>query len=264
MNAIIQNTKITSTDINSLISELNGKLNLSGGTMTGNLTLANSLFLGTNPSEVPLIGGTQDTSKNPFIQFYNGSFGTDPGKLRFVACRADGSRGILELLPEGTAKLGGNAILTSAGGTMTGNVVNRNVDNGYIYIAGGTGTGGAPNSGALVAWGKDHAYGPGCAALQANNGTASSELRLFPNGKATLAGNDVLTSASGLLMNQNNVVAGTVSGGSYTLPSGGAWAYIFMRGQYDGNAVASGVAAGGTTVSTGDNGTHAYFAIRIA
>jgi hypothetical protein len=37
LNNIAQNTKITSTDINNLISELNGKLNLSGGTMTGQI-----------------------------------------------------------------------------------------------------------------------------------------------------------------------------------------------------------------------------------
>jgi hypothetical protein len=35
MNALSQNTKITASDINTLISELNGKLNLSGGTLTG-------------------------------------------------------------------------------------------------------------------------------------------------------------------------------------------------------------------------------------
>ena len=39
MNNITQNTKITTTDINALISECNGKLNLSGGTLNGALTV---------------------------------------------------------------------------------------------------------------------------------------------------------------------------------------------------------------------------------
>ena len=39
MNALSQNTKITVSDINTLISELNGKLNLSGGTLNGSLVI---------------------------------------------------------------------------------------------------------------------------------------------------------------------------------------------------------------------------------
>ena len=37
LNSLTQNTKINASDINSLISECNGKLNLSGGTITGSI-----------------------------------------------------------------------------------------------------------------------------------------------------------------------------------------------------------------------------------
>ena len=46
MNALSQNTKITASDINTLISELNGKLNLSGGTMTGQIKFTSGHNIG--------------------------------------------------------------------------------------------------------------------------------------------------------------------------------------------------------------------------
>ena len=75
MNALTQNTKITASDINTLISELNGKLNLSGGVMTGRINLKDTnLALG----EV-----TEHTWHNSPIQFYDKNNKRHKIKLEF-------------------------------------------------------------------------------------------------------------------------------------------------------------------------------------
>ena len=63
MNAITQNTKITSTDINTLISECNNKLSLSGGVLTGRIDLKD-----TNHALGEL---TEDTWHTSPLQFYD-------------------------------------------------------------------------------------------------------------------------------------------------------------------------------------------------
>ena len=48
MNALSQNTKITVSDINTLISECNGKLNLSGGTLSNKITFTSQRVIDSN------------------------------------------------------------------------------------------------------------------------------------------------------------------------------------------------------------------------
>ena len=60
-----------------------------------------------------------------------------------------------------------------------------------------------------------------------------------------------------------NAVAYETADGSATLPSGGTWAYVFSRATYSGNAGVAGVAAGGTTITSGDDSKHTLFAIRV-
>lgn len=67
MEQITQNTKISASDINTLISELNGKLNLSGGKITGCLFLNNPNYSylcarTTNDSDVIVCGGSNMSS----------------------------------------------------------------------------------------------------------------------------------------------------------------------------------------------------------
>ena len=80
-----------------------------------------------------------------------------------------------------------------------------------------------------------------------------------------LGGSKVLTEASGsayAAVRTPNVTAGVVEGSTFTLPSGGRWAYTYHRSMHSENAGGSGIAAGGTTI-TADEGPTAYFAIRI-
>ena len=111
MNALTQNTKITASDINTLISELNGKLNLSGGVMTGRINLKDTnLALG----EV-----TEHTWHNSPIQFYDKNnkrvgyvqtaFKADGhGIIRIQASNGNDSEGYLEIQSSGSSIHKGN------------------------------------------------------------------------------------------------------------------------------------------------------------
>lgn len=130
MNNITQNTKITSTDINALISELNGKLNLSGGVMTGRINLKD-----TNSA---LGEVTEHTWHNSPIQFYDKNdkrvgyvqtaFKADGhGIIRIQASNGIDSEGYLEIQSSGSSihkgnfhNLGVMEARTSAAGLVVG------------------------------------------------------------------------------------------------------------------------------------------------
>ncbi|WP_458401139.1 hypothetical protein [Mailhella sp.] len=257
-------------------------LPLSGGKLTGRLTgvYYDQICSGLDHTVLPSTNayGSSlrflDKNSTPFASLNPIRRSTGENILRLSVLKADGVNGThLDIQQkDGVASmlLAGASVLTSAGGTVTGtlsfgeshNVINKNSDDSVLRIIGGRGY---PSNPFLELHGGSVTSMPGVFVLSARTSDSNKrDLIGYPSGDLTWRGSSVLTSAGGLLMNRSNVVAGSVAGGSYTLPSGGTWAYIFMRGQYEGNAVASGVAAGGTTVSTGDNGTHAYFAVRVA
>ena len=89
--------------------------------------------------------------------------------------------------------------LDKSGGTMTGRLINRNVDDSYIFIAGGTGDTVTPKSGHVIVYGKDHTYSPGYVVLAADNGVDSYKLSIKPDGTVTSGNNEVLTSGGGKL-----------------------------------------------------------------
>lgn len=100
--------------------------------------------------------------------------------------------------------------LPLSGGSMTSDyAMNRTVNNGYIYIGGGTGNANNSNSGGLLVYGKDHAYSPGYAVLEANDGTARSKVSLSPAGSFRINDVDVLTSAGGNITSPLKSAAGT-------------------------------------------------------
>jgi hypothetical protein len=94
MEQITQNTKITSTDINTLISELNGKLNLSGGTLNGTLTFSKTNtkvwdFSNDNYKGLEIVVGGQHEQTGASLNLYHKDSKTSPGV--FFLCAADGT-----------------------------------------------------------------------------------------------------------------------------------------------------------------------------
>ena len=82
MNTLTQNTKITASDINTLISELNGKLNLSGGTLTGQIkfTSGNSGWVSVSSNTGDCyICSSERTDTGHRISFGIGSSGQNRG-----------------------------------------------------------------------------------------------------------------------------------------------------------------------------------------
>jgi hypothetical protein len=120
MEQIIKNTKITSTDINNLISELNGKLNLSGGTLNGRLEFSQSGSGGgyIYPSDNTFyVGGRgQDGKDSSFIRFY-GLDSDSPGSFVIHTRNNDGGWGCgLFGNNEGKLWWNNNEVLTTASG----------------------------------------------------------------------------------------------------------------------------------------------------
>lgn len=131
MNALSQNTKITVSDINTLISECNSKINSGGGNITGSFTFFNNWGdnigeiggnISTNNNCLRITGGEGDYDKSgAVIQLFNRIHSSKAG---FVEIRTDNGTNTytLTLTPTGTLTWGGNNIITSAGGTINGDI----------------------------------------------------------------------------------------------------------------------------------------------
>lgn len=92
MNNITQNTKITSTDINALISELNGKLNLSGGDLTGRIRFKMDTDVSVKPSSTFYSDGIRYIDKNNktlFILGYSQNPSINSHSIRFLPYSSD-------------------------------------------------------------------------------------------------------------------------------------------------------------------------------
>ena len=133
MNTITQNTKITSTDINTLIEECNNKLSLSGGKLTGRLTgvYYDQLCAGLDHTVLPSTTafGTSirflDKNSTPFASLGPIKRSTGENILRLSVFKADGVNGThLDIQQkDGEAAsmlLAGSRVLTETGGTLTG------------------------------------------------------------------------------------------------------------------------------------------------
>lgn len=116
MNALSQNTKITSTDINTLISELNGKLNLSGGVMTGALYFGAVGSMGISDNADYRTLWINRNSGNA-IGIFDTDSPSNPGTLLLRASNGSSSSDFW-LYPDGNATLGSHSVLTSAGGAI--------------------------------------------------------------------------------------------------------------------------------------------------
>ena len=323
MNAITQNTKITSSDINSIISELNGKLDLSGGTLTGPLSGTGVIFRGNNAegyagfeanyggAELLLYGGSRTDGYAGLVELKaisdNASsiFGFSPSgnllidgetvlnsagatkvsmpilipsggsltgaagdlstvifgvhgnyeKPCVILWGGDGAEKVLIraqnknamnnfwLYPDGTATLGGHSVLTSAGGTLTGqikkasgSIISCTSDASYLSINGGTDY---KHGARIVLSGKDTSGWTGELQLEAHDGTNGNVLRIFPSGEATLGGKYFVHSVNGV----NASAAGDVRG----MPAGSVIAFAGNSTPAGGFLLCNGAAVSRTT-----------------
>ena len=116
MNNIAQNTKITSTDINTLISECNNKLSLSGGRMNGTIYFDDVGDIGySNNSDYRTLWINRNTGNA--IGIFDTDSPSNPGTILLRASNGSSSSDFW-LYPNGKATLGGHSVITSVGGTI--------------------------------------------------------------------------------------------------------------------------------------------------
>lgn len=275
IEAVEEAVPALNSSLRSLIAQEAAKcLKLSGGVLTGPLEIQSLTKL---KSTNVAVGSGQESwgggglalvdatgSRVGVIQPYFLADGRV--KLCFFAEASGRSHG-LEMFSDGSAFLGGNPVLTSAGGTLTGALriaygsqIQHDVDNADLTIYGGAGF---QHGAQLTLIGKDASWLPGGFRLAARNAEKAVWLQGDIAGNLTWGGNAVYTAANGQVMNSNTVAVGNVTGNTFTLPAGGTWAYTYHRNTSSENFGGSGIAAGETTI-TADKGPTSYFAIRIA
>ena len=132
--------------INSNFTELDeGKLSLSGGTMTGSIILdgnyATLAKQATDDLGITICGGTDTAS--PYITLYGKDHDTSPSA---ISIRTGSSNPALQLSSDGSLTWNSKEILTVEGGTISGGftrsggtkLCSRDVNNSFLYIGGST------------------------------------------------------------------------------------------------------------------------------
>mgnify|MGYP003292715789 CR=1 FL=1 len=192
MNNIAQNTKITTTQINTLISEIDGKLNLSGGDITGRVTFKlNSNVggaLGVNPGPCLRItgGGWSAAESGAYIQLYpkeSPETTSYAGNVRIVA--QDGTNSsTLDIKP--TYMQYSNYLQFNNGAISQ---IRKSNNDSYLEITGGTNS---TNSSYLVLYGGNASDDKGHFGLTAYDGNSKHQLYGSAYGTLTWGGNSVL------------------------------------------------------------------------
>ena len=241
MNTITKNTIITYTDINTIITECNNKLSLSGGTITGTIYFDDVGDISySNNSDYRTLWIDRDNGNA--IGIFDTDSPSNPGTILLRA--NDGSRtSDFWLYPNGTATLGGHSVLTSAGGTLTGqikkasgSIISCTSDASYLSINGGTDY---KHGARIVLSGKDTSGWTGELQLEAHDGTNGNVLRIFPSGEATLGGKYFVHSVNGV----NASAAGDVRG----MPAGSVIAFAGNSTPAGGFLLCNGAAVSRTT-----------------
>ena len=190
----------TTVALAGISASLDNKLDKSGGTMTGIITVSDTddiIKRDVNDARLVLLGGN-NWQKCSMLELYGGD---NSGHVTISA--KDGTNGSHFILyPTGTAQINGNTVLTSAGGTLNGglkfnvaeqsgiNIITTNRDNGYVQICGSTAwSGGA----ACTLHGKSRTEKPGWVEFRATDGTNAASLVLKPDGSLLKSGNNVAT-----------------------------------------------------------------------
>ena len=165
----------------------------SGGVLGG--TIIRNGFLAQNSVDDNLLiirGGTDATSA--FLGLCGKNYAANPGLAYLFA--SDGTNSAtFSVAPNGTAKVAGNNVITSAGGTMYGQIIAANLAD---FIKRNV------NNDRLTVWGGDHwercAYlelfggdNTGRVQLNARDGKNGTFFVVYPNGQVLVNGNPVLT-----------------------------------------------------------------------
>lgn len=228
----------------SVDNKMSSYLPLSGGTMTDIIRFENPGWsehagdiggaIGNNGNMLRIAGGPMGaTVAGGYIQLYARNHTTRPGSVVLCAQNTEQTSPWLELTPSGYFGLGGNRILTSAGGTLNSGssiygregVIQSDINTATIWISGGKT---ATNNPYIQLFGGSREGGTaGRIDLVAQNALGGKKMvfSLVPaTDKITLNGNDILTSAGG------KVTSLTISGGWQAIKRTDDTAYLEIFG----------------------------------
>lgn len=195
-----------------IIQQVNSKLPLSGGTMTGNLAISSMYCNKMSSSTTWGVGTTWNDA--PSISLY-GPNETSSSIPNCFTIRAGANKYSLTGKPDGTLTWGGNNVITSAGGTINGNLTLGNASSSYgIQRPDNSGElglrGGVGNSGGayLYLHGKDMggAESDGRFDMGAVNSSKTYMLTGKPDGTLTWGGNLIRT-ANNMLPNMASAIS---------------------------------------------------------
>lgn len=231
-----------------IIQQINSKLPLSGGKITGCLFLNNPDYSylcarTTNDNDVIVCGGS-NMSSGSTLRVCGINRSTLGGT--FILTATDGTNNEQLIgYPNGTLTWSGNDVITSAGGTMKGilnipiNGIRGNKIDGCIHIYAGTDY---SNGAILRLCGNSEANSGEFSLWAGGNGSGSKQLHGYPNGTLTWAGNKVLTDADKTtitlwgLPNYNGIISGI--GSTYTAPYNG---FVSFNKSGTGNCTVNGI-----------------------
>lgn len=202
------------------------KLPLSGGTMTGAISLnggGNAIKNTVNTGNVTVYGGT-NWNNSAWLNLNGGDKSSDAGTFSLVAASSDGTAKVLKGTPDGTLSWGGKNIITTDGGAFDSPIKFKN--SGQIRTSGSTGTYalslfGIPDNfqSSMLTLQASGSNDPQFS-LKAGDGTTSKALIGKPNGTLTWMGlslNSIFLLTDIEATVSTGVRKGTIS---YTTPTG--------------------------------------------
>ena len=249
-----------------IIQQINSKLPLSGGTITGVITFLNNWgdnigdiggCVSTNNNCLRLTGGEFAHDKaGGVIQLFNRMHTANAGGVVIRADNGTTSREI-NLKSDGTFTWGGNNVITSKGGTFNGNL-NFSTSAGVIRDVGGADTENKPlyqlslgfetheklGGYIILRRGDSTAYNQAgmCALCASSPDGTRKYLFCFPDGRLLWDNSKVLTEADKTLITQwglpnyNGIISGI--GSTYTAPHNG---FVSFNKSGTGNATVNGI-----------------------
>lgn len=178
-----------------IIQQVNSKLPLSGGTMTGNINW-NMGVVRQNGHSFEFVGDKDLPNQTSFIACRSATHPNESGWFYFGARNKEGGyMGICK--PDGTFTWGGNNVITSAGGTISGklyftgsHIINNKTGGEIRIVCDDAGT--VTSRPALILFEKGNSSYPGFFYLRSADGTKTSDLIGKPDGTLTWSGKPVV------------------------------------------------------------------------
>lgn len=186
-----------------------------GGTMTGAITTSstNSFKCATNDSQVQIYGGN-GYGNGAYVNLRGKDHSTEAGVFSIAATDGTNTK-ILAGSPSGTLTWVGNDVITSVGGTISGDVtlvngkyLKNSLDTGWTRILGGSTF---ETGGRIQLGGKNCSGYEGQVWIVPNNGTSAPALKLLPDGSATWNGKNIVRSVNNATADANGNVTVSAS-----------------------------------------------------